>query len=190
MDREITLYLPGLPVSLKNCLASFHALSTASPPPVVKKTRFRSPGAYPATRSASSIAGGVPNDHSGKKARVSACLAAASANSARPWPTCTTNSPDRPSMNLLPSLSQMCTPSPRVMMAGLMSALRLLLSSRTPIVLLFDKFQVNQGFGGYHPWDGTDLLVEEVEKVTVVLADDLDDGVEGPRGEHDVVDGF
>ena len=45
IDREITLYLPGLPVSLKYCLASFHALSTASPPPVVKKTRFRSPGA-------------------------------------------------------------------------------------------------------------------------------------------------
>ena len=27
MDRDITLYLPGLPVSLKYCLASFHALS-------------------------------------------------------------------------------------------------------------------------------------------------------------------
>ena len=36
--------LPGLPVSLKYCLASFQAVSTASPPPVVKNTRLRSPG--------------------------------------------------------------------------------------------------------------------------------------------------
>jgi hypothetical protein len=43
--RLITLCLVGLPVSLKYCLASFQALSTASPPPVVKKTRLRSPGA-------------------------------------------------------------------------------------------------------------------------------------------------
>ena len=35
----------GCPVSLKYCLASFQAVSTASPPPVVKKIRFRSPGA-------------------------------------------------------------------------------------------------------------------------------------------------
>ena len=49
-------------------------------------------------RSASSIAGGVAYDHSGKKDSVSACLAAASASSLRPWPTCTTNSPDSPSM--------------------------------------------------------------------------------------------
>ena len=40
----MTLCFVGLPVSLKYCLASFQAVSTASPPPVVKKTRFRSPG--------------------------------------------------------------------------------------------------------------------------------------------------
>lgn len=45
IDREITLVLSGLPLSFQYCLASFQALSTASPPPVVKKTRFRSPGA-------------------------------------------------------------------------------------------------------------------------------------------------
>jgi hypothetical protein len=56
--RLITLCLVGLPVSLKYCLASFQAVSTASPPPLVKKTRFRSPGAYAATRSLSSIAFG------------------------------------------------------------------------------------------------------------------------------------
>ena len=38
--------------------ASFQALSTASEPPVVKKTRLRSPGARSASRSASSIAVG------------------------------------------------------------------------------------------------------------------------------------
>jgi len=40
----------GSPVSLKYCLASFHAVSTASLPPVVKKTRSRSPGAAAASR--------------------------------------------------------------------------------------------------------------------------------------------
>ena len=38
--------------------ASFHADSTASPPPVVRNTRFRSPGASAASRSASSMAVG------------------------------------------------------------------------------------------------------------------------------------
>ena len=56
MSRLITLYRPGWPVSLKYCLASFHADSTASEPPVVKNTRFRSPGASSASRSASSMA--------------------------------------------------------------------------------------------------------------------------------------
>ena len=44
IDRLITLYSIGLPVSLKYCRASFHALSTASPPPVVKNTRFEVAG--------------------------------------------------------------------------------------------------------------------------------------------------
>ena len=56
MARLITLCLAGLPISLQYCLASFHAVSTASPPPVVKNTRFRSPGVDWASRSASSIA--------------------------------------------------------------------------------------------------------------------------------------
>ena len=44
MCREIALFLIGLPMRLKYDRASFQALSTASEPPVVKKTRFRSPG--------------------------------------------------------------------------------------------------------------------------------------------------
>ena len=44
MARLITLCFMGLPVILKYFLASFQAVSTASPPPVVKNTRFRSPG--------------------------------------------------------------------------------------------------------------------------------------------------
>jgi hypothetical protein len=50
------LYRLGSPVSLKYCLASFHADSTASEPLVVKNTRFRSPGARSASRAASSMA--------------------------------------------------------------------------------------------------------------------------------------
>ena len=42
----MTLCFIGLPTSFQYCLASFQAVSTASPPPVVKKTRLRSPGAY------------------------------------------------------------------------------------------------------------------------------------------------
>ena len=56
--REMTLCFIGLPMSFQYCFASFHAVSTASPPPVVKKTRLRSPGAYDASRSARSIAAG------------------------------------------------------------------------------------------------------------------------------------
>jgi hypothetical protein len=50
--------LVGLPTSLKYERASFHALSTASDPPVVKNTWLRSPGASVASRSASSTAFG------------------------------------------------------------------------------------------------------------------------------------
>ena len=49
----MTLCLPGLPVILKYCLASFHAVSTASPPPLVKKTLVE-------------VAGGVVGDALGE----------------------------------------------------------------------------------------------------------------------------
>ncbi len=52
------LYLPDEPVSLWYWRAIFHADSTASEPPEVKKTRLRSPGASAAMREASSIATG------------------------------------------------------------------------------------------------------------------------------------
>ena len=58
MSRLSTLYRPGWPIVLKYCLASFQADSTASEPLVVKKARFRSPGASAASRSASSTARG------------------------------------------------------------------------------------------------------------------------------------
>ena len=56
----------GLPTSLKYCLASFQADSTASEPPEVKNTRLRSPGARAARRAASSMAMGWAEVHSGK----------------------------------------------------------------------------------------------------------------------------
>ena len=45
MSRLITLVRWGWPVMRKYWRASFQADSTASEPPVVKKTRLRSPGA-------------------------------------------------------------------------------------------------------------------------------------------------
>ncbi len=84
MARLITLYLLGFPVSLKNCLASFQAVSTDSPPPEEKNTLFRSPGAAAAIRSANSMAVGCAYDQIGKKASLRACAAAAWASSSRP----------------------------------------------------------------------------------------------------------
>ena len=51
--------------------------------------------------------------------------------------------------------------------------------------MLLNKFQINQGLGGYHPVDGADLRVEQVEQIAVVLADHFDDRVEGACGEDD-----
>ncbi len=48
----------GLPVSLWYWRATFSAVSTDSPPPDVKNTRLRSPGASEAIFAASSIARG------------------------------------------------------------------------------------------------------------------------------------
>ncbi len=58
-----------------------------------------------------------------------------------------------------------------------------------PIVLLFNEFQIYQGFRGGHPGYGADLGVEQLEQLGVVLADHLRDRVEGAGGQHDVVDG-
>ena len=58
ISREITFVLFGLPVTLKYWRASFSADSTASLPPLVKNTRFRSPGVSDAIFAASSIARG------------------------------------------------------------------------------------------------------------------------------------
>ena len=45
MERLMTLVRCGWPFMRKYWRASFHADSTASDPPEVKKTRLRSPGA-------------------------------------------------------------------------------------------------------------------------------------------------
>jgi len=79
-------------------LASLKAVSTASPPPVEKKTWLRSPGARFAMRSAASMPEGCAYDQSGKNASSSACFAAAWAMRERPWPALTTNRPASPSM--------------------------------------------------------------------------------------------
>ena len=60
MFRLIALTLSGLSLSLKYWRASFQADSTASEPPVVKNTRFRSPGASEAIFAESSMAVGCP----------------------------------------------------------------------------------------------------------------------------------
>ena len=54
----MTFVLFGLPVSLWYWRQTLSAVSTASPPPEVKKTRLRSPGASEAIFAASSIARG------------------------------------------------------------------------------------------------------------------------------------
>ena len=74
--------------------ASFHADSTASDPPEVKKMRLRSPGARSAKRAARATADGWALSQIGKYASCFAWVAAASASSARPCPAFTTNSPD------------------------------------------------------------------------------------------------
>ena len=54
----MTFVLFGWPVALWYGAGELSADSTASLPPLVKKTRLRSPGASEAIRAASSIAGG------------------------------------------------------------------------------------------------------------------------------------
>jgi hypothetical protein len=95
--REITFVRIGSPRSFQYWRASLIAVSTASPPDGVKKTRFRSPGAAVASRSASVTAGSCGSPHTGKYASRSAWARPASASSARPWPTCTVNKPANPS---------------------------------------------------------------------------------------------
>ena len=58
VSRAISLVRFGWPVSLWYWRTSLNADSTASEPPDVKKTRFRSPGASSAIFAASSIARG------------------------------------------------------------------------------------------------------------------------------------
>ena len=61
----MTFVRPGWPIARKYARASFQADSTASDPPVVKKTRFRSPGASAASRAANSTAAGWAADQMG-----------------------------------------------------------------------------------------------------------------------------
>src|SRR3954462_6249850 len=70
--REITFVRDGSPINLKYCRANLIAVSIASPPDGVRKTRLRSPGANAARRAASSMAGSWANDQTGKYPSVSA----------------------------------------------------------------------------------------------------------------------
>ena len=58
VSRAISLVLFGLPLSFQYWRTTLIADSTDSPPPLVKNTRLRSPGASEAIRAASSIARG------------------------------------------------------------------------------------------------------------------------------------
>src|ERR1700749_1814426 len=58
MFRAIALRRWGWPIASKCSRTIFHAASTASDPPEVKKARFRSPGMSSASRSARWIDGG------------------------------------------------------------------------------------------------------------------------------------
>ena len=67
---------------------------------------MRSPGVSDASRVASSIAGWCENPLAvWAKAKRRICVAAASANSGRPWPMLTHHSPDVPSSISRPSAS-------------------------------------------------------------------------------------
>ena len=98
MSRLSTLYRLGCPISLKYCLASFHADSTASEPLVVKKTRFEVAG-----RQLGQPLGQLdrPRVRVGPQREVGQLGGlrgrAASATSVRPCPIWLTNSPDSPS---------------------------------------------------------------------------------------------
>ena len=113
----------GLPVSLWYWRASLIAVSTASLPLLVKKTRLRSPGARPAMRAASSIDARVRVRPVREEAELLGLLGAGRATSARPWPMFTQNSALSPSKYRLPCSSQTWQPSPRTM-TGISRAVR------------------------------------------------------------------
>ena len=82
--RAITLRRSGSPFCTKCCRAIFHADSTDSEPPHVKKACVMSPGARAASAAASSIATGVAVDQFVVYGIARSCAAAASAISS-PW---------------------------------------------------------------------------------------------------------
>ena len=75
MWRAIALVRCGWPIATKCSRAIFHAASTDSEPPLVKKTWLRWPGMRSASASASSIAGGCAVDQ--LVLNGSACICAA-----------------------------------------------------------------------------------------------------------------
>ena len=97
--------------------AIFSAESTASEPPLVKKTRHPSPiagAASAAMRAASRSAGSfVKRSKHWYAARARICSAAASAISARPYPTAQYQSDAMPSTYRRPASSKTAAPSPR-----------------------------------------------------------------------------
>src|SRR3712207_5209556 len=58
--------------------------------------------------------------------------------------------------------------------------------SGSPHVGLLLELEVDEALGGAHSWHRPDALVDDVQQVVVVLADDLHHQVEGPGGHHHV----
>ena len=112
--------LSGRPRTFQYARASLPAVSIESePPPEVRKTFAASTGESAATRVASSSAGGFvkgPKVWYAASSRI--CWAAASAISARPWPTLQNQSPPVASMYSRPPSSQTTAPSPRTMVVA------------------------------------------------------------------------
>ena len=79
MSRAIALVRCGWPIARKCSRASFHAASTDSEPPLVKKTRSMPGGATLASLAASSIDAGCAVPQLVLNASVVSCAAAAAA---------------------------------------------------------------------------------------------------------------
>ena len=105
----MTLKRPGAPLFRWYFLAIFTAVSTASDPPLTKKTRDSLSGASPATLAASFTVAG-PTLPPGVKLMSCICSYTASAISFRPWPMFFNHIPEIVSNQRLPSTSSTQTP--------------------------------------------------------------------------------
>src|SRR4051812_42368426 len=68
------------------------------------------------------------------------------------------------------------------------SVMRVPLSSGSPRVGLLHQLEVDERLAAPHRRDRPDAVVEQLQQAVVVRADELDDDVERPGGDHHVVD--